>query len=61
MTVFELLIDWDGTTRSRYSSEGLYTTRAKAEKDYIYSVALSRQRGGTGALGGYTIKERTVE
>lgn len=61
MKVFELLIDWDGTTRSRLETFGLYTTRAKAAKAYHDLVDHFRERGGFGVLGGHTINERIVE
>lgn len=31
MIIYELLVDWDGTLRSRYCSQGLFATKELAE------------------------------
>lgn len=60
MTVYDLQIDWDGTTRSRYHSEALYSTEQKA-KDAVEDI-LRKAAAGTGPkfYGGYEITPREV-
>jgi len=54
MKVFELMIDWDGTLRSQYSSEGLFSTYKKAE-GHFEEIAKH-----TPVYGGHKIVPRTV-
>lgn len=39
MIIYELLVDWDGTLRSRYCSQGLFETQALA-KQYMRLLKL---------------------
>lgn len=53
MFVYEVLVDYEMTTRSDYCSEGLFATKEMAE-DYIKSLHLKSWQAST-------IKERPVK
>ena len=54
MKVYEVLIDWGGTTRSRCDSEGLFYTKDGAER-YIKDIKKIHQ-----IFGGTKIQEIVV-
>lgn len=58
MKVFELLIDYDGTTRSKYNYEGLFLSRRGA-LDHFQSI-LDRFKKNGHYLASHRIEERTI-
>lgn len=51
---YELLVDWDGTLRSTYASEGLFSTQDKAE-NYLTDLVTSGN-----IHGGWKIVKRII-